>query len=31
VVGPTRVRLVLHLDVDDVGVRHAAHVVSSLL
>jgi threonine aldolase len=31
VVGPTRVRMVLHLDVDDAGVAHAAHVVSSLL
>jgi threonine aldolase len=31
VVGPTKVRLVTHLDVDDVAVRHAAHVVSSLL
>jgi threonine aldolase len=31
VVGPTRVRMVLHLDVDDTGVAHAARVVSSLL
>ncbi|MCW2598199.1 MAG: threonine aldolase [Frankiales bacterium] len=31
VVGPTRVRMVLHLDVDDVGVRHAADVLRSLL
>jgi threonine aldolase len=31
VVGPTRVRMVLHLDVDDVGLRHAADVVRSLL
>ncbi|HUR51052.1 MAG TPA: GntG family PLP-dependent aldolase [Mycobacteriales bacterium] len=31
VVGPTRVRLVTHLDIDDVGARHAARVVLSLL
>jgi len=31
VVGPTRVRLVLHLDVDDEGVRYAADVVRSVL
>ncbi len=31
VVGPTRVRMVLHLDVDDAGLGHAADVVRSLL
>jgi threonine aldolase len=31
VVGPTRIRLVTHLDVDDVGARQAADVVASLL
>ncbi len=31
VVGPTRIRLVTHLDVDDEGVRRAGEVVSSLL
>ena len=31
VVGPTRVRLVTHLDVDDVGLRHAGDVVASLM
>jgi threonine aldolase len=30
-VGPTRVRCVLHLDVDDAGVQHAARVLTSLL
>ena len=30
-VGPQRVRLVTHLDVDDDGIDHAAKVVSSLL
>ena len=31
VVGPQRVRLVTHLDVDDAGVRRAAEVVARLL
>lgn len=31
VVGPSRVRLVTHLGVDDAGVRHAADVVAGLL
>ncbi len=31
VVGPTRVRLVTHLDVDDAGVQHAADVLAGLL
>ena len=31
VVGPTRIRLVTHLDVDEVGARRAAEVVASLL
>jgi len=31
VVGPTRVRLLTHLDVDDEGIDHAAKVVRSLL
>ena len=31
VVGPTRVRLVTHLDVDEAGARRAADVVASLL
>jgi threonine aldolase len=30
VVGPTKVRMVVHLDVDDAGVRHAADVVRSV-
>ena len=30
VVGPTRVRMLTHLDVDDAGIAHAARVVSSL-
>jgi threonine aldolase len=31
VVGPTRVRMVTHLDVDDAGIAHAGDVVRSLL
>jgi threonine aldolase len=31
VVGPRRVRLVTHLDVDDAGAKHAADVVGRLL
>ena len=31
VVGPRRVRLVTHLDVDDDGAKHAAEVVAGLL
>ena len=31
VVGPRRVRLVTHLDVDDAGAKHAADVVAGLL
>ena len=31
VVGPTRVRMVVHLDVDDAGVEHAMKVVGALL
>jgi len=31
VVGPTRARMVVHLDVDDAGVAHAAEVVRSLV
>ena len=31
VVGPRRVRLVTHLDVDDAGAKHAADVVARLL
>jgi threonine aldolase len=31
VVGPTRVRAVTHLDVDDAGIDHAAKVLSALL
>jgi threonine aldolase len=31
VLGPRRVRLVTHLDVDDAGAKHAADVVAELL
>ena len=31
VVGPTRVRAVVHLDVDDAGIEHAAKALSALL
>jgi threonine aldolase len=31
VVGPTRVRMLTHLDVDDAGIRQAAEVVGALL
>ncbi len=31
VVGPTRVRCVVHLDIDDAGITHAADVLRSLL
>jgi threonine aldolase len=31
VVGPTKVRLVTHLDIDDTGLQHAADVVRSVL
>ena len=31
IVGPQRVRMLTHLDVDDDGIEHAAKVVSALL